>query len=91
MGQKEAQDHQNDADVLDICPIDILSCYWKPNNGMLMLRINGLNRLCEYVIKDEYFKVDYPYALDIYLIGTSIGMKKSRENRIFRADKEWRD
>ena len=29
MGQEKVHDQQNDADKLDICPIDILSCYWK--------------------------------------------------------------
>ena len=74
----KSQDQQNDADVLDICPVDILSYYWKPNNGMLILRITGLNGLCEDVIKTEDVKVDYPDALDLVLIGTSIGVKKSR-------------
>ena len=27
MGKEEVQNQQNDSDELDICPIDILSCY----------------------------------------------------------------
>ena len=37
MGQEEMQDHQNDADLLNIYPVDIILCYWKPNNGMQIL------------------------------------------------------
>ena len=51
MVKEEAQDQKNDSDALDIYPVDIISCYWKPNNGMLMLRITGLNGLGEDVIK----------------------------------------
>ena len=43
MLQEEVQDQPNDADKLGICPIDILSCYWKSSNGKLMLWIIGLN------------------------------------------------
>ena len=32
MVQEEAQDQKNDSDVLDIYPVDIIPCYWKPNN-----------------------------------------------------------
>ena len=63
MVQEEAQDQKNDSDVLGIYMVDIIACYWKPNNGMLMLRITGLNGLGEDVIKAEYVKVDYPDAL----------------------------
>ena len=76
MRQEEAKDQKNNADRLDICLLDIISCYWKPNNGMLMLRITGLNRLGEYVIKAEDVKVDYPDTLAILLIGTIIGEKR---------------
>ena len=69
------QDQQNDADILDICPVDILSCYWEPNNGILMLRITGLNGLGEDVINTEYVKFDYPDIFALFLIGTSIGVK----------------
>ena len=85
MGQEEVQDQKNDADVLDICPVYILSCYWKPNNGMLMLQITGLDGIGEDVIKAEDVKVDYSDALALFLIVTSVGVKKSRENRNFRA------
>ena len=50
MGPEEVQDQQNDADVIDIFPIDILSCRWKPNSGKLMLQITGLNGLSEDVV-----------------------------------------
>ena len=50
MGPEEVQDQQNDADVIDIFPIDILSCCWKPNSGKLMLQITGLNGLSEDVV-----------------------------------------
>ena len=41
MIQEEVQDQQDDADVFDIFPVDILWCYWKPDDGKLMLRITG--------------------------------------------------
>ena len=50
MGQKEVQDQLNDVDVLDICPVDILLCYWRPDDGKLMLRITGLPGLGEDAI-----------------------------------------
>ena len=83
MVQEEAQDQKNDSDVLDIYLVDIIVCYWKSNNGMLMLRITGLNRLGEDVIKYEYVKVDYPDALDLYLIGTIIGVKNTGRTATF--------
>ena len=72
------------------CSIYILSCHWKLNNGMLMLRITGLNGLGEDLVKAEYVRVDYLYALDLYLIGTSIGVKKSQDSRNSQVAKQWR-
>ena len=45
-----------------------------------MLRITGFNGLGEDVVKADDVKVDYTNALYLYLIGTSIGVKKSRES-----------
>ena len=42
MVQEEVQDQLNDAKKYDICPIDILSYYWKSSGGKLVLRITGL-------------------------------------------------
>ena len=84
MVQEEAQDKMNDSDILDIYMVDIIACYWKPNNGMLMLWMTGLNGLGEEVIKAEYVKVDYPDALDLYLIGTIIGVKNTGRTATFR-------
>ena len=75
MGREEVQDQQNDDDVLDIFPIDILLCHWKANSGKLMLRITGLNGLSEDVVEAEDVKVDYTDTLSIYLVGMSIGVK----------------
>ena len=91
MGQEEVQDQQNDADKLDICPIYLLSCYWKSSNGKLMLSINGLNGISEDTVEADDVKIDYPYTLALYLIGTSIGVKKAWESRNFSVAKEWRD
>ena len=44
IGQKEVQYQQNDADKLDICPIDILSCYWKCSNANSANNWFGWNR-----------------------------------------------
>ena len=75
MGQEDVQDQHIDADVLDICPIDILSCNWKTNSGKLMIRITGLNGLGEDAVEAEDVKVDYSDKLALYLIDTSIGLK----------------
>ena len=69
---------QNDAEELDICPIDILLCYWKSNNGKIMLQITGLNGLSEYVVDSDDVNIEYPYSLSFYLLVTSIGVKKAR-------------
>ena len=91
MVQEEVQDQINDYDKLDICPIDVLLCYWKSLNGNLMLRINGLGVLGEDTVKADDVKIYYPYTLALYLIGTSIGVKKSRRSRNFGVDKEWHE
>ena len=57
---------------------------------MLMLRITGLNGLGEDLVKAEYVRVEYLYALDLYLIGTSIGVKKSQDSRNSQVAKQWR-
>ena len=81
----------NDAYKLDICPIDILSCYWKSTNGKLMLQITGLNGLSEDMVEADDVKIDYPDTISLYLIGNSIGVKKAQESRNFRAAKEWQE
>ena len=91
MGQEEVQYHQNDYDKLDICLIDILSCYWKSSNGKLMLQITGLNGLSKDVVEADDVKIDYPNTIYIYLLGTSIGVKKDRESRYSRVAKEWQE
>ena len=48
-----------------------------------MLRITGLNGLGEDLVKAEYVRVDYLYALDLYLIGTSIGVKNTGRTATF--------
>ena len=85
MGKEEVQDQLNDADVLDIFPVDILWCYWKPDDGKLMLRITGFPGLGEYTMKDEDMMVDYPYNRTLFLLNPIIGLEKYRENRNFRA------
>ena len=87
MVQEKVQDHMNDADELEIFPIDILLCYLKSSNGKLMLRINGLDGIVEDTVKADDVKIYYPDTLTIYLIGTSIRVKKSRESCNFRVDK----
>ena len=91
MRQEEVQYQQNDADKLDICPIDILSCYWKSYNGKLMLRITGFNGLGKDTLEADDVKIEYPDTLALYLIGSSIGVNKDRESRNFRVAKEWSD
>ena len=81
MEQEEVHDQKNYADELDICPIDILLCYWKSATEKLMLRITGLNGISEDVVEADDVKFDYPDTLALYLLGTSIGVKKAREYR----------
>ena len=56
-------DQQNDAGKLDICPIYILSCYWKFTTGKLMLQITGLGGLSEDVVESDDVNIDYPDTL----------------------------
>ena len=83
MVQEEAQDQKNDSDVLYIYLVENIACYWKHNNGILMLRITGLNGLGEDLIKAEYVKVYYPDTLALYLIGMSIGVKNTGRTATF--------
>ena len=89
MGQEEVQGQKNDAEEIYICPIDILLCYWKSSNGKMMMWINGLDGLFEDTVEANDVKIDYPDTLAIYLIGTSIGVKKSWNYRNLRVAKEW--
>ena len=77
----------NDAYKLDICPIDILSCYWKSSNGTLMLQITGLDGIGEDTVEADDMKIYYPDTLTLYLIGTSMGVKKARESCNLRVAK----
>ena len=77
----------NDAEELDICPIDILLCYWKSATEKLMLRITGLNGISEDVVEADDVKIDCQDKLAIYLLGNRIGVKKSQESRYSRVAK----
>ena len=70
------QDQLNDADKSNISLIDILSHYWKSSNGKLMLIITGLYRLGGEPVEASDVKIDYPYTLSIYLLGTCIGVTR---------------
>ena len=74
MGQEDMQDHINDADKLDICPVDNLSYYWKPEYGMLMLRTTE-------TMDADTFWVNYADDLAIFILKLRIGLKKTQENR----------
>ena len=56
-----------------------------------MLCITGLDVLGEYTVEADGVNIDYPNTLALYLIGTSIGVKKSRESRNFGVAKERRE
>ena len=56
-----------------------------------MLRITGLDGLGEGTVESENVNIDYPDTLALYIIGTSTGVKKSRESHNFRVTKEWRE
>ena len=85
------QDQLNDADTFDIFLVDILPCYWNPDDGKLMLWITGLSGLGEDVMKAEDMKFYYSDTLVLFILRTRIGVNKYRENRNFRAAKEWRE
>ena len=53
-----------------------------------MLQIPGFDGICEDVVEANNVKVEYPDTLALYLIGTSIGVKKAWESRNFQAAKE---
>ena len=55
MGQKEVQDQLNDADKLDICPVNILLCYWRPEDGKIIFRTTGLYGLSDEPMESNTF------------------------------------
>ena len=77
------QDQLNDADTFDIFLVDILPCYWNPDDGKLMLWITGLSGLGEDVMKAEDMKFYYSDTLALFILRTRIGVNKYRENRNF--------
>ena len=91
MGQEEVQDQLNYAGKLDICPVDILSCYWRPEDGMLMLRTTGLYGLSDEPMDADNFRVYYLDNLALFILKSRIGLKKTRENRNSRVAKEWQE
>ena len=52
-----------------------------------MLQITRLNGLSEDVVEADDVNIDYPDTLALYLLSTSIGLKKSQESRNFRVAK----
>ena len=72
---------------LDIFPVDILSCYWIPEDGKLTLLINGLLGLIEDLMEAEDMRLDYPDNLDLFLLKSRIGLNKAREKRNIQAAK----
>ena len=55
-----------------------------------MLKITGLYGLVEKPVEAADVNIEYPYTLALYLLGTCIGVKKSRKTRFFVEAKEWR-
>ena len=80
MGQEGVQYQIKDANKYDISDIYILSHYWKPSTGTLMVRVNGLYTLGDYVVKSEDVKVEYPDTLSLYMIRSSICVKSSQNS-----------
>ena len=54
-----------------------------------MLLLTGLNGIGEYTVEADNAKIEYPYTLALYLIGTSIGVKKSWNSRVAKEWHEW--
>ena len=52
-----------------------------------MLRITWIHVIGKYTVEAEDVKIDCPEKLAIYLIGTSIGVKKDRNSRNFEVAK----
>ena len=52
-----------------------------------MLRITGLDGPVGYMVEANNVNIDYPDTLALYLLSTSIGVKKSQESRNFRVAK----
>ena len=91
MGQEEVQYQLNDAEKLEIYPVDILSYYWRPVDGVLMLKTTGLYKLSDETMDDDMFRVDYTDDLALFILKTRIGLKKTQENRNSWVTKEWRE
>ena len=52
-----------------------------------MLGITGLLGIGEYLMEDDFMRVDYPDDLALLILKLIIGLKKAREKRNFRAAK----
>ena len=46
-----------------------------------MLRINGLHGIGEYTLEENDVKIEYPDTLALYLLSTSIGVKRAKKSR----------
>ena len=55
-----------------------------------MVKVTGVYVLGDESVESDYMNIDYVDTLALYLLGTCIGVKKSRKTRFFVEAKEWR-
>ena len=83
------QDQLNDADKPDISMIYILSHYWISTSGNLVVKVTRLHGIGGEAVEADDVNIDYLDTLALYLLGTCIGVKKSRKPHFSVEAKEW--
>ena len=91
MEQEEVQDQLNDADEIYHISVEILSHYWRLGDGELMLKTTEIYGLDEDTHKTDIFRWDYAGYLALYILRSTIGLKRARRTLILRKAKEWRE
>ena len=91
MEQEEVQDQLKNTDEIYHSPVEILSYYWIPEDGMLMLKTSEIYGLDEDMQEADTFLWDYAVYLTFLILRTTIGLKMSQNTLIFQKAKEWRE
>ena len=87
MELEEVQDQLNDSDEIYHTPVDIISYHWRPSDGMLMLKTTKIYSLDKDTHDADKFRVDYSGYLALYILKSTIGLKRSRNTHIFQKAK----
>ena len=91
MNTEEVQDQCNYTDKIYQSLIEILYHYWRAKDGELMLKATKILGLDEDMHVADTFRVDYAGYIYLYILKSTIGLKRSRNMLMFRKAKEWRE